>query len=274
MISSKSKLTLKKRTFTDHLNNRLEIIYPPLKVISLVPSHTELLFDLGLTKEITGRTKFCIHPKEKVKSVPIVGGTKNFNIPKIRSINPDLIIANKEENYKEGIEELETDFPIWVSDIKELTSCLQMIQQVGEVVGKEPEGNEIAEKIKKEFLALRPEKRYTVAYLIWKNPYMTIGKDTFIHQMLNLAGFDNVFADSLRYPVISAEEIENRKPDLIFLSSEPYPFKNKHLSEFSKISPASGIKLVRGDLFSWHGSRLLYAARYFKKLQEEVQNDL
>lgn len=265
---------MKKRTFTDPLNNKLEIIYPPQKIISLVPSHTELLFDLGLSNEIAGRTKFCIHPKEKVKSLPIVGGTKNFNIPKIISINPDLIIANKEENDKEGINELEKDFPVWVSDIKDLDSCLQMIQQVGKLIGREKKGKDVAEFIKTEFLDLRPEKRYTVAYLIWKNPYMTIGKDTFIHQMLNLAGFDNVFADSLRYPVISAEDIENRNPDLIFLSSEPYPFKEKHLLELSEISPASGIKLVRGDFFSWHGSRLLYAPQYFKKLQNEIQNGL
>lgn len=259
------------RAYTDHLNNKIEIPSPPKRIISLVPSQTELLFDLGLTEEIAGRTKFCIHPKDAVKQIPTVGGTKVFNFSKIRSINPDLIIANKEENYKEGIEGLQKDFPVWISDIYDLSSCCDMIRSVGALVGKEEKGVEIAEKMRQDLSTFHPPEKYNVAYLIWKDPYMSIGSDTFIHQMLKLSGFKNVFADKNRYPVISAEEIHERQPELIFLSSEPYPFKEKHLEEFKKISPSSKIILVDGELFSWHGSRLLHSADYFHALHQSIK---
>ena len=249
-----------------------EIVLPgkPLRIVSLVPSQTELLFDLGLENHIIGLTRFCIHPKGKVEAVTKIGGTKKFDLEKIIDLNPDLIIGNKEENYKEGIEDLQKQFPIWMSDIKNIYDALFMIQSIGELTGKEEEAYHLAYKIKKGFKDYIPPYRLRAAYLIWKNPYMTIGDDTFIQEMLKIAGFDNVFSSKKRYPVVSEEDIKASIPDIIFLSSEPYPFVEKHLEEFRQLCPDTLVILVDGEMFSWYGSHLQYSVSYFKTLEKNI----
>lgn len=243
------------------------------RIISLVPSQTELLFDLGLDKEVVGITKFCIHPKEKVAQKEKVGGTKNLYIEKIRSLNPTLIIANKEENQKEQIEELEKHFPVWISDVTDLQSALEMIASVGKMTGKEKEAEELNHKIEKNFSAFSaPLRLKKAAYLIWQKPMMVAGNKTFINDMLQRCGFNNCFQNlNGHYPEISAEQLQQANPEVILLSSEPFPFQEKHVEMFSKICPQAKIILIDGELFSWYGSRLLHAPLYFQKLAESLR---
>jgi ABC-type Fe3+-hydroxamate transport system substrate-binding protein len=238
-----------------------------MKIISVVPSQTELLFDLGLREEVIGITKFCVHPNEWFRTKTKIGGTKTLNIKKIIELNPDLIIANKEENVKEQIEELKKQFKVYVSDIKNLDDAYKMIYEAGDLVNKKNETDFIISEIKNRFENLKLQTlnfpSSTVVYLIWQKPFMTVGNDTFIHDMLMRCRLINIFSDLKRYPEITSEQISSSKPDFIFLSSEPYPFKEKHIEELKVISPSSKIILVNGEYFSWYGSRLLKASEYF-----------
>jgi ABC-type Fe3+-hydroxamate transport system substrate-binding protein len=262
------------RSFTDQLGRAIPVNYPPKRIISLVPSQTELLFDLGLNAEVVGITKFCIHPFEKFKSIPKIGGTKKLNIEAIRSLNPDLIIGNKEENEQGQIEELMAEFPVWMSDIYTLDDAKQMITQIGALVNRQPEAAYLNHLINAGFndlqtLALQHGIDKTIAYLIWRAPYMLAGRDTFIDHILTLNGLRNVIRQS-RYPEIGLKQLALLKPDLIFLSSEPYPFKEKHLEEITDLIPGAKVMLVDGEMFSWYGSRLVKAVQYLFQLQKEL----
>lgn len=243
----------------------------PQRIVSLVPSQTELLFDLGLEDKVVGITKFCCHPANQVKSISKIGGTKNFDFEKIKALKPDLIIGNKEENYQEGIETLQRDFPVWISDIVTLEDSLDMILKVGQLTHKEPEAFRICQQLSIQFDSLQsPSRRPRVAYFIWKKPYMVAANGTFIHEMLGKAGFLNVFEGLTRYPEISEADLKQTAPELIFLSSEPYSFREKHLQEFQEICPSAHIMLVDGELFSWYGSRLLKSVAYFNELRDSL----
>ncbi len=256
----------------DQLGNIITLSQPPRRIISLVPSQTELLFDLGLQSKIVGITKFCIHPVDKVKFVTKIGGTKNFDFEVIKSLKPDLIIGNKEENYEEGIITLQNDFTVWMSDIFTLQDALDMICKVGQLVEKEPKATTIATNISNSFSQLPAlySSKPTAAYFIWRKPFMAAAKDTFIDNMLQKAGFTNVFNHLCRYPEINPLQLHSANPDFIFLSSEPYPFKQKHIAELQEICPLSRILLVDGELFSWYGSRLVKSAAYFLELRKLV----
>lgn len=260
---------MQKCTFTDQMGRSISLDFPPKRIISLVPSQTELLFDLGLDDEIVGITKFCIHPKDKYKSKTKVGGTKKLDLAKIRSLNPDLIIGNKEENDQAQMEELMLEFPVWMSDITLLDDAIEMIEQIGELSGKAENALRIASNIKKSFeeIAHQVVSRKKVAYFIWKDPYMLAGKCTFIDDVLAKAGFDNIVSLS-RYPAISLVDLKELNPDLIFLSSEPYPFKNEHVLEMESNFPDSSVWIVDGELFSWYGSRLQYTPDYLRSLPD------
>ena len=258
-------------TTEDQLQNKLEIQFPPQRIVSLVPSQTEFLFDIGLDEQITGITRFCIHPAEKVKTKPKIGGTKQFDLEKIKSLEPDLIIGNKEENYEEGISELQKHFSVWMSDIYTLQDSFAMMREVSRIAGAEREGEELVKRIETEFQSLPVvEAAKTAAYFIWRKPYMVAAQHTFIDHMLGVYGVSNVFGNLTRYPEINPEELGALKPDLIFLSSEPYRFAEKHLDEFRNFSPGAKVILVDGELFSWYGSRLLHSASYFKQLRSEI----
>lgn len=257
---------------TDQLGNIVILPAPPKRIISLVPSQTELLFDLGLCTEIVGITKFCIHPADKVKCIPPIGGTKNFDLALIKSLKPDLIIGNKEENQEEGIKALQNDFPVWMSDIFTIEDALDMIHQVGQLVDKAPEADTVATNIFNSFSQLPTlnSPQPTAAYFIWRKPFMAAASNTFIDNMLQKAGFTNVFNHLSRYPEINPSQLHSANPDFIFLSSEPYPFKQKHIAELQEICPTSKILLVDGELFSWYGSRLVKSATYFLELRKRV----
>lgn len=259
---------MEKRIFKDQLNREIGINFPPKRIISLVPSQTELLFDLGLDAEIIGITKFCIHPAQHFKQKTKIGGTKEFNFSLIKELKPDLIIGNKEENQKEQIELLMQDYPVWMSDIYNLDDALAMINDIGSLVNKTEEAHSLTKNISKQFsTSTFNDVLLSAAYFIWKNPFMLAGKNTFIDTMLPYCGLKNI-TQSERYPQINVEEIIKLNPQVILLSSEPYPFKEKHIEEFKKILPDAIIQLVDGEMFSWYGSRLLKAPAYFKKLSE------
>lgn len=256
------------KQFTDQLNRSIEFHFPPKRIVSLVPSQSELLVDLGMEEELVGITRFCIHPKHIFESKTKVGGTKNYNLDKIRALKPDLIIANKEENDKESLELLAEEFPVWISDIYNLEDNNAMILEVGKLCNKEEKAEEIVNAINKNFAALKKtELKQRVIYLIWQKPFMSINKNTFINEMLDRAGFENVFKDKdSRYPEVSLEEMQTKEPDFIFLSSEPYPFEDKHIPFFSEKFSKSKVQIVDGEMFSWYGSRIMKAATYLENL--------
>ncbi|MEI6948310.1 helical backbone metal receptor [Paraflavisolibacter sp. H34] len=243
------------------------------RIISLVPSQTELLYHLGLEQEVVGITKFCVHPESWFRSKTRVGGTKQLHLDTIRQLRPDLILANKEENVKEQVETLAQEFPVYTSDVADLAGALEMIRALGALTGKAAEAGLLAQEIEKRFLQLRRSVRplpLRTAYLIWRQPYMTVGGDTFINNMLRAAGLENLFGGRTRYPVTSVEELQALGCELLLLSSEPYPFKEQHRIELQALLPQARIELVDGELFSWYGSRLLLAPAYFGELHQKI----
>jgi ABC-type Fe3+-hydroxamate transport system substrate-binding protein len=244
------------------------------KIISLVPSQTELLYDLGLDEEVIGITKFCVHPSTWFKTKTRVGGTKTINIEKIISLKPDLIIANKEENIKEQIEALEKFTKVYVSDVSNLDDAKNMIIEIGSLVNKEAKAKLLVEEIDEKFLQLDAinQNKKPAAYFIWRNPYMAAGGDTFIHDMMERCGFKNIFEDQFRYPEINIKQLKKLNCKLLLLSSEPFPFKQKHIDELQPLLPSTKILLVDGEMFSWYGSRLLLAANYFLHLKQKTHS--
>ena len=249
----------------------------PQRIISLVPSQTELLYDLGLEKETVGITKFCIHPPGWFRTKTRVGGTKAVKTDRIHQLNPDLIIANKEENIKEQVELLAADYPVGVTDVNNLEEALQMISDIGQLTGRQTSAGSLAGSIRERFNELNEFQitnlpagqaghKPQTAYLIWQKPYMTVGSDTFIHDMLTRCGFDNIFAGKTRYPEITISDLQTANLKLLLLSSEPYPFKQKQVDELSALLPGCKVVLADGEYFSWYGSRLLKAPEYFRKL--------
>ena len=243
----------------------------PQRIVSLVPSQTELLVDLGLESKIVGITKFCIHPQHLKTTKCIVGGTKKVNYDKIKALEPDIIICNKEENTLEIVENLRAVCAVWVTDILTIEDNFKMIDDLGKLLGHHTQAQHWISRLSfalsdfKQFTENKPVQK--VAYFIWKNPYMVAGSDNFINELLKLNHFENVFENQPRYPEIELQQINKKTDlDLIFLSSEPYPFKEKDALEMMPLVTQAKIRLVDGEMFSWYGSRLLKALDYFKEL--------
>lgn len=254
--------------YKDQTNRKITLSKAPTRIISLVPSQTELLVDLGLRNQLVGVTKFCVHPKDLKDEITIVGGTKKVNYNKIKSLSPDIIICNKEENTLEMVEELQKIAPVWVSDIETIEESLEMICLLGNLFNVSENANDLiseinSEKAKFEKL-IKTASTKKVAYLIWKNPYMGVGNHTFIQDVLKLNKFENILQNEIsRYPEISLERLN--EADVILLSSEPYPFKKENVAELKKALQKE-VLLVDGEYFSWYGSRLKDAFTYFKSL--------
>ena len=261
------------RRITDQMNRKIKLPDgAPQRIISLVPSQTEFLFDLGLEEEVVGITKFCVHPSEWFQTKARVGGTKTINFEKIAALRPDLIIGNKEENDRTQIETLAEHYPVWMSDITTLNDATDMMLRLGVLTDKTEKAQALVTEIRKFFHAYlmqeMPIRR--VAYFIWRKPYMVAAQGTFIHEMLGMAGFKNVFNYLDRYPEITLDTLAAAQPDCIFLSSEPYPFAEKHIAVFQEACPAARIQIVDGEMFSWYGSRLRFAPAYFRSLLKNV----
>ncbi len=249
---------------------------PTLRIVSLVPSITELLYSLGLSDQVVGITKFCVHPNEWFVTKTRIGGTKNIHIEKIKSLAPTLVIANKEENVKEQVNALEMFTQVHVTDVSTYEDALNMIEEIGLLTYTQEKAKKLVLTIKDRFAELSKLsptlqlQSIPCTYLIWQDPYMTIGGETYINDLLTKIGFSNVFAMSKRYPTISLSEIEKSNTEVIFLSSEPYPFKQMHIDQLQAYFPNKLILLVDGEMFSWYGSRLLEAPVYFKSLIQKV----
>ena len=250
---------------TDQMGRTVQVPDHPQRIISLVPSQTELLYDLGLGERVVGITKFCVHPETWFKTKHRVGGTKKVDMDKVRALKPDLIIGNKEENERKDIEALEKEFPVWMSDVRSLHHAAHMILHVGAMTGSEKKAEQIVRDIAQAFEGLKPmEQPLTAAYLIWREPFMVAGHGTFINDMLMRCGLQNVFDEGdARYPEVTPQELAESDPDIILLSSEPYPFKEKHIQELNMICPGTPVRIVDGEMFSWYGSRLLRSPAYF-----------
>ncbi len=245
------------------------------RIISLVPSQTELLFDLGLENNIVGLTKFCVHPRHLKQTKTVVGGTKNIKIDKIRELQPDIILCNKEENTKEIVEACEAIAPVHVSNIFTLDGAKELISEYGQMFSCETEASKINMQIDFElndFLSFMQNKETKkVAYFIWRAPWMVAGKNTFINYLLQLNKFENIYANKERYPEIELKNIRlEGDPDLVLLSSEPFPFKEEHAFEIGRFTYHAKTVFVDGEMFSWYGSRLTKAFDYFKKLHQRI----
>lgn len=253
----------------DQMGFSVEVPDFPKRIVSLVPSITELLADLALDREVLGITKFCEHPNSWFETKVRVGGTKNPDLKAIELLNPDLIIGNKEENTQEMLLKLKTRFSVWISDVERLDQALEMIQDLGSLTRRSMMANELIQRIQAEFRGLKPlHPPRRCLYFIWRNPYMVAGQSTFINDMLERCGYINVAADLPgRYPELTEESIKEFAPDVVLLSSEPFPFKESHAHELTPVLPSTcEVKLVDGTYFSWYGSRLLEAPAYFSKV--------
>ena len=263
-------------SLTDQIGVLHHFSETPRRIVSLVPSQTETLFEFGLEEQLVGITKFCVHPYHLKATKSIVGGTKKVHVDKIAALQPDIIIANKEENTREMVEELCAICPVWVTDITSFEDVLQMLRDFGNLFNKRTDAQKWIQKLQfgytgfLRFAADKPVRK--AAYLIWREPYMAAGKDTFINELLILNKFENIYADrESRYP-----EVEIRKmriqgdPEIVFLSSEPYPFKEEHAFEIGRSTHHAKTVFVDGEMFSWHGVRLCKAFDYFKMLHNRL----
>ena len=264
--------------FKDQLNRNLYLDHYPQRIISLVPSQTKLLVDLGLEENIIGITKFCVHPTHLKSSKTIVGGTKKVNYKKIIMLNPDIIICNKEENTEEMVNELEKKFSVYVSDITSINDSFKMIFDFGELFNIKSKADQLVNRIEAKlkgfntFISNYPSKK--VAYFIWTKPWMVAGGNNYINSILKLNKFENIFENTPdRYLEVYIEYLANLnpelKPELIILPSEPFPFKQEHVEKLKKYIDCQFV-FVDGEMFSWHGSMLLKALDYFKELHTKI----
>ncbi|TBN06754.1 cobalamin-binding protein [Hyunsoonleella flava] len=256
----------------DQLQRVIRFEDTPKRIVSLVPSQTELLCDLGLEGYIVGVTKFCVHPQHIKTKTTIVGGTKQINTAKIKPLQPDIILCNKEENNKAIVDECEQICNVHISDIFDLEDSYELIRHYGILFQKENKAEEIISEIRKEAkdfkLYIENKPNLKSVYFIWRNPWTVAANSTFINYMMQLNKFENIYKNKKRYPEIELKEENNA--ELVMLSSEPFPFKASHKKEIKKFYPKAEILLVDGEMFSWYGSRLIKAFRYFKWLREHL----
>ena len=254
----------------DSLGRPLNLPDNPARIVSLCPSQTETLFALGLEGRIVGRTRYCIHPADKVASIPVVGGTKKVDIEAVATLSPDLIIAEKEENTREDVEKLSTIAPVYVTKNESYEEALETIHRLGAITGKEAEALQLIRLIDAAWRQLpRSGRPLRLLYLIWRKPYMAAGRPTFIDSLMRRLGWENIATTlSGRYPVLENPSILD--PEVVLLGSEPYPFKAQHIPEIQSLWPRAHIQIVRGDYFAWYGVRMIEAASYFAHLQEKL----
>jgi ABC-type Fe3+-hydroxamate transport system substrate-binding protein len=239
------------------------------RIVCLVPSITELLCDLGLSAQIVGRTGFCIHPWETVKTIPKVGGTKDVLMDRVRELRATHVVVNVDENLKEDAETLATFVPhVVVTHPQEPRDNLALYRQMGETFGREAEAERLCERFEVSYEKARanlgPEQ--SVLYLIWRDPWMTVAPDTYIAQTLALFGWRNSChpegdkSSEVRYPVVDLAEFGG--VDRVLLSSEPFHFKPEHIPEVEELVPGAKVSLIDGEMTSWYGSRAIAGLDY------------
>jgi ABC-type Fe3+-hydroxamate transport system substrate-binding protein len=255
---------------TDARARTLELRRPAARIVSLVPSQTELLASLGLDEEVVGLTRFCVRPAGWKDSKQIVGGTKTLRIDRVRALRPDLVLANREENTQADIETLDALTSVFVTDVSTIEEADAMIEAVALLAGRGDEGRSLRMGISEAFGDLPVYGRIRAAYLIWDDPLMTVGGDTFIHDVMRRGGFENVFGGRSRYPEISEAELADAAPDVLLLPDEPYPFSEEHAPRFRRLLRDAAVHCVDGQAFSWYGSRLIHSPGALRRLREQV----
>lgn len=255
---------------TDHLGRQVTISIPPKRIISICPAITETLFALGLEKEIVGRTKYCIFPKGKVENVAIVGGTKEVNADAVRALQPDLIIAEKEENTKEIVLALEKIAPVFVMEVQKVADSYRLMETLGVLTNREEAASRLITSCQSSFPS-HTDKGINAAYVIWRKPYMVVGGTTYINDVLHTLGLHNPFeSGESRYPMVTKEELIEANLDVLLLASEPFPYQEKHIAEFQSFLPDTRILLVDGEMF-WYGAKMLEAGGYLENLKIEIE---
>lgn len=264
------------KVFFDQLNREVILDEPPTRIVSLVPSQTELLVDLGLKDQLLGITKFCVHPEGLRREKTVVGGTKQVHLDRIKQLQPDIILCNKEENTLQMVQDLEKVAPVHVSDVFSIDGAVELIQEYGEIFETKTKASKITGEILNRSAAFQksildsPIRK--VAYFIWQNPWMVAGKNTFIDHLLQVNKFKNAFSEGVsRYPEVTFEMLREKEVDFVLLSTEPFPFKEKHKKIFQEEVKKAAVHIVDGEYFSWYGSRLIQAFEYFRKLHEELE---
>jgi ABC-type Fe3+-hydroxamate transport system substrate-binding protein len=235
-----------KKVIIDQMQRSVELTFPLKRIVSLVPSQTELLHYFGLEQEVVAITKFCIHPQNWYVEKQRIGGTKKLNIDQIIALKPDLIIGNKEENTKEDISILEKVVPVWMSDVNSFDAALDFILDIGSLFGKIEIAKTLNTEITSRFQKLETiGQGRSVLYFIWDEPAYVVGKNTFIDAMISKIGFTNV-CKADRYPALA--DLKNINPDFVFLSSEPFPFSENHSKKFQELFPSSKVIFVDGEM--------------------------
>ena len=261
----------------------------PFRVVSLVPSWTETLFDLGLAEaEIVGRTEYCIRPRSKVARIENLGGPRDPDVERILELDPDLVVADREENRREDVEEIERHWGrprVFVTGPRTIGQALQDIELFGLLFRTRGRARQLIEAVRSWMAQLVRQDRGTVVYLVWEDPWMAASGETYIGDVLRTLGYRNLFEGSAvpdsneggttSYPVVTVEDLVRFKPEAVFLSTEPFPFRKSHThrlrSQFRRMDPEYGgkvdVRIVNGEYFSWYGSRMIPAFRYFVKHQ-------
>ncbi len=254
----------------DALGRRVRLDAPPRRIVSLVPSQTELLAALGLDAEVVGLTRFCVHPEGWKARKTIVGGTKTVNAGRVRTLAPDLVLANHEENDRDDVEELAALASVYVTDVADVPGALAMIRTVGALADRQPAADALADAVGVGFGVLPTYEPLRALYLIWRDPWMTVGGDTFVSDVMARAGLANAAAEHTRYPALTDAEIAALAPEVVLLSSEPYPFAETHVAEVQALVPEARIRLVDGEAFSWYGSRLRHTPAVLRELRDRL----
>lgn len=264
-------------SLVDARDKRIALETAPRHIVSLVPSQSELLAHLAEDR-LVGVTRFCVRPSDLREQKEIVGGTKNVDVEQVRALQPDLVLANIEENTAEVVEAVEAFAPVYVTDVQTVPDAAAMIRTVGRLIGAAPDAEALANRLERGFaeMADADDGSLRAVYLIWREPFMTVGRDTIIHDVMTRAGFANVFADRTRYPEVSMQEIEAEAPEAVLLPDEPFPFpqKEKFSADLRAALPETLVTFVDGQLFSWYGPRLAEAPAYLRDLHRQLQTDM
>ncbi len=261
----------------DQLGREISLKNTPKRIISLVPSQTELLCDLDLENELVGITKFCVHPYHLKSTKTIVGGAKKVDFKKNKALNPNFILCNKEENSFDFLPELEKIAPTYFSNVTTIQDSINLINDLGTLLNRRTESANLIAKINfklndfKAFIKDKPTRK--AAYFIWANPWMVAGNKTYINELLKLNKFENIYNNMSRYPKIDIHKIRHEgDPEVIILSSEPFSFKDEHAMEIGSYTNRAVTVFGDGELFSWFGSRILHSFDYFKELHAKLES--
>lgn len=239
-----------------------------MRIISLVPSLSETLVDLGLRSSLVGCTQFCVEPKDLHRTAQVIGGTKDFSLEKIRALNPTHILANQEENPKELVLELQKEFPLLLTFPKSPFDVPSMLIDIGQFLSlsfAEPAAD--LENVMRQ--EPKPQVGETFLYFIWREPYMVVGRDTYISRFLETFGYRNAYEGDQRYPALSEAEIALLRPQTVLFSTEPYPFRKRDAKRLREAWPdCPEIFKIDGRLMSWYGTMTKEAWRMLEEVAE------